>query len=227
MNSFKHKAQELYAGNHKVYKPFDDADKDLVPPAGKEIVDSVPSKLGYTFGKVAEEYDFLLQKEETNRQATADLVVNGKTLVEKAPVTFLLALERRLEKIRIVANEAPTLPNGLRWIPYAQKGPGYFQLEAPEVSYRTKKNMVPVILYAHTEKHPAQVKESEETKTIGQYNEMKFEGRLPTSEKSMLLERLDILLQEVKKAIRRANQADVVERKVGAKLFEFILNGKV
>jgi hypothetical protein len=227
INSFKHKAAELYTGLVKTYKPFDEADRDLVPPATKEIVDSVPSKLRYTAGKVSEEYDFLLQKETTNQAAKADLVIDGKVLLKDAPVNFLLTLERRLEKFRGVLLEAPTLPNGIKWVPDDLKGPGFFKLETPEIQYRTRNTPVPVVLYEATDKHPAQVKEATRTDTVGAYTEMKFDGRLTSRDKSALLDRIDILLREVKKAIRRANQIDVVDRQVGGRIFNFLLNGEI
>lgn len=225
--TFSHKAAEFYTGNTKTYKPLDDADKELVPPASKEIIDSVPSKLKYTFGKVAEEYDYLLQKESTNRVAAADLTVNGKVLLADAPVNFLLTLERRLEKVRNVILAAPTLPNGPKWVPDEQRGEGFFQLANPEVSYRTRTTAVPIVLYPHSDKHPAQVKEGSETKTVGTYTEMKYDSRMTSHDKSVLLERVDTLLREVKKTIRRANQADVVERQTGKAVFDFILNGNI
>jgi len=43
----------------------------------------------------------------------------------------------------------------------------------------------------------------------------------------VLLERVDTLLREVKKTIRRANQVDVVERKAGQVVFDYILNGNI
>ena len=225
--TFSHKAAEFYTGNTKTYKPLDDADKELVPPASKEIIDSVPSKLKYTFSKVAEEYDFLLQKESTNRLAAADLSVNGVVLLPDAPVNFLLTLERRLEKVRNVILAAPTLPNGPKWVLDTQRGEGYFQLAIPEVTYRTKTAVVPIILYPATEKHPAQVKEGSEVKTVGTYTETKYDSRMTSHDKSVLLERVDTLLREVKKTIRRANQAEVVERQVGKSVFAFIFNGNI
>ena len=227
IHSFKQKAVELYTGAIKTYKPLDDNDHDLVPPVSREIVDSVPAKLEYTAEKVSEEYDFLLQKELTNQSAKADLVIGGKTLATGLPVNFLLTLERRLEKFRALLNDAPTLPNGIKWVPDPQHGEGFYKLETAEISYRTRKVAVPVVLYEATDKHPAQVKESERSDTVGTYTEMKFDSRITTAFKSELLDRMDVLLQEVKKAIRRANQIDVVERVVGEQIFDFLIDGEI
>ncbi len=227
LDTFSKKATEFYVGQVKTYKPFDEADKDLVPPATKEIIDSVPSKLKYTFDKVAEEYDFLLQKESTNCVAAADLALNGKILLTNAPVNFLLTLERRLEKVRNLILAAPTLPNGPKWVSDEQRGTGYYKLAEAEKSYRTRKTLFPVVLYPATDKHPAQVKESEKLETVGEYADMRYDGRMTSHDKSVLLERVDTLLREVKKTIRRANQVDVIERKAGQVVFDYILNGNI
>jgi len=227
LHTFSAKAAEFYTGNVKTYKPFDADDRDLVPPVSKEIVDTVPSKLTYTFGKVADEYDFLLQKESTNRVAAADLAIDGKILLTDAPVNFLLTLERRLEKIRNVILAAPTLPNGPKWIPDEQRGPGFYKLESPEISYRTKQETIWPIVVSATKEHPAQTKEAKTTTTIGEYTEFKFDGRMTSHDKSVYLERVDTLIREVKKTIRRANQAEVVDRKVGKAVFDYVLNGNI
>lgn len=224
-NTFRNKASEFYMGLSKTYKPFDEADKDLVPPQSKEIVDTVLNKLNYTFGKVAAEYDLLLQKEATNQRAVADIVIDGKVVSAEVPVNFLLTLERRLEKIRNLVTEAPTLPNGPDWIADQQRGEGYYKLRGPQISYRTKKEKTFNVVVPPTKEHPAQVKEGETTTTIGSYEEMLFDSRMTSHDKAVILERIDTIIKEVRKAIRRANQLDVVERNIGKKVFDFILKG--
>lgn len=226
IHTFKNKAAEFYTGRTKTYKPFDEADKELLPPESKELVDSVPAKLKYTFDKVAEEYDWLLQKELTNKTATADLIVDGAVLGRNLPATFLLALESRLEKVRALILESPTLPNGLKWIPAPNLGKDVFTLETPLKTYRTRKTPYPMTLAEATKEHKAQVVEKERTDTVGEYTEQLFDARVTSHYKSDLLERVDKVLLEVRKAVRRANQVDIVEAEIGKGLFGFILNGK-
>lgn len=224
-HTFKSKTAEFYMGVNKTYKPNDDADKDLVPPQTKEIVDTVINKLTYTFGKIAAEYDLLLQKEATNQKAVADIVLDGKVVSANVPVNFLLTLERRLEKVRNLVLEAPTLPNGPKWIEDEQRGPGYYKLAQPQVSYRTKKEKTYLVVQPPTKEHPAQVKEQETTTTIGTYDEMLFDSRMTSHDKAIIAERVDNLIKEVRKAIRRANQLDVVDGTIGNKVFDYILKG--
>jgi hypothetical protein len=223
LKTFKEKFTEFYSGRIKIYKPFDDSDRDLVPPDSKEFVDTVPSKLKYTFDAVGTEYDFLLQKEETNTRAKADLVVDGVTIGTALPATFLLTLEKRLEKIRGVILAAPTLPNGLKWVLDPQKGPDVYKLAENLVSYRTRKISVPFVLSPATEKHPAQVSKEERTETIGAYNEMDWDTRVTSAYKSQLLGQVDKLLLATRKAVRVANDIEASTATIGTKIFSFIL----
>jgi hypothetical protein len=223
LKTFKEKASEFYSGRVKTYKPFDDSDRDLVPPDSKEFVDTVPSKLKYTFDAVGNEYDFLLQKEETNTRAKADLIVDGVTIGTALPATFLLTLEKRLEKIRGVILAAPTLPNGLKWVLDPQKGPDVYKLAENLVSYRTRKISFPFVLSPATEKHAAQVQKEERTETIGAYNEMAWDTKVTSAYKSQLLGQVDKLLLATRKAVRVANDAEASTATIGTKIFSFIL----
>jgi len=226
-NTFRNKASEFYMGQNKTYKPNVDNDTDLVPPVNKEIIDTVISKLKYTFSKVAAEYDLLLQKEATNQKAVADLVIDGKVVSTDVPVNFLLTLERRLEKIRTLVAEAPTLPNGPKWIPAPQLGEGYYQLEKAQITYRTKNDVEFVIAHPATKEHRAEIKEVKKVTTIGQYDEMLYDSRMTSHDKAVILERVDTIIKEVRKSVRRANQLDVVERAIGSKVFEYVLTGNL
>jgi len=226
IKTFKDKAVEFYTGRIKTYAPFIEGDKDLVPPDTKELVDTVPAKLKYTFDTVGNEYDWLLQKETTNQGAKADLIVDGVMIGTNLPATFLLSLEHRLQKIRSVILNAPTIPNGMKWVEDSQKGKDIFKLAEPLVQYRTRKVSVPFVLHPGTDKHPPQVQKEEKTETIGSYTEMQWDSRVTSSYKSNLLERVDKLLTAVQKAIRKANDAEASTNTIGSKLFGFILSGK-
>jgi len=226
LKTFKDKAAEFYTGRFKSYKPNNENDPNLLPTETKEIVDTVPKKLAYTFGTLTEEYDWLLQKESTNQRAKSDLVVDGATLATDLPATFLIALEHRLAKVREVILSAPTLPNGPVWVEDKQKGEGIFRLNEPLKSYRTSKTFVPFILVPATDKHPAQASKEERTDTVGEYTEMQWDGRVTSAYKSAALERVDKLMAATQKAIRRANDIDASDSAIGKKIFDFVLGGK-
>lgn len=223
LKTFKEKAAEFFTGYTKTYTPNDANDRDLVPPESKELVDTVPSKLKYTFGVLEAEYDWLLQKESTNQNARADLIVDGKTIGTALPATFLLTLENRLTKVREVILNAPTLPNGPKWVEDPQKGNFVFKLSDAQIQYRTRKTPVPFVLHEATDRHPAQVSKEEKTETVGSYSSMFWDGRVTSAYKSQMLERVDKLLMAVRKAIRKANDVESVDNTIGRTIFSYIL----
>lgn len=220
--TFKHKAQEFYTAFTKTYKAFDADDKDLVPPSSKEMVDTVPDKLKYTFKMLAPDIDVLLQKEATNQIAQADIIVDGVTLFTKLPVSFLLTLENRLKKIRELLKEAPTLPNGVKWIPAPNIGENVY-VSPQTTQYRSRKEPYAFVLKEATDKFPAQVIEKEKTFTVGEYTETLWDSRVTSSTKHKWLEAIDKLIEATKIAIRTANEAEVVDRQIGTAILDFIL----
>ena len=62
----------------------------------KEVVTSVPDTLNYLANIAADYYNVVAQKEFTNQQAKADLVVGDTVLIKDAPVSLLLHLESKL-----------------------------------------------------------------------------------------------------------------------------------
>jgi hypothetical protein len=221
--TFQKKAVEFYTGFVKTYKPFDDADKDLLPKEEKVIVDSVPDKLAYTAGILVEDYDFTLQKEMTNTGAAADLVVDGVMIGQKLPATFLLALESKLTKLRELIHEAPTLPTGIKWVPDPDTGKHVFKLAEPMITYRTRKTPYAFELAPATKEHKAQVVEKEKTETVGAYTEMRVDSRVTSAQKAEWLDRVDKLLVAVRKAVRTANDIEASNATIGQNIFNFVL----
>jgi hypothetical protein len=225
IQTFKTKATEFYTANVKTYKPLDDADRDLLPKEEKPYVDTVVDKLKFLAGALATEYDFLFQKESTNAKATADLILeDGTVLATKVPATFLLTLEHRLEKLRGVIAEAPTLPTGFFWEKDTQSGPYVYKLKDALITYRTKKVPYAFELAPATKDHKAQVVEKENTITVGAYTEMKRDTRVTSSQKSEWLGKVDAVLVATRKAIRTANDIDHSEAKIGGTILDYILS---
>lgn len=227
LHSFKSKAVEFYTARFKSYKPFLEDDKDLLPVESKELVDTVPAKLKYVSGALSEEIDWLLQKELTNRNAKSDLVVDGITFGKDVPATFLLALSGRLKKFRQLLLEAPTLPNGLNWVPATDKGDNIWKLKDDLITYRTRKTPYAFELSPATKEHKAQVVEKMKDETVGAFTEMQWDSRVTSHYKSQLLERVDNLLLEIEKSVRRANDVEVISAQMGKDIYAYILNGKV
>lgn len=190
----------------------------------KLVVSTVDENLGYTFVHVSDYFDVILQKELTNQTANADLVVNGIVVAKSLPATFLLGMETRLKGLRAVFEVIPTLPPAINWQADANAGDGHYRGPVTMVP-KTEKQVKFVTLAPATEKHPAQVKDWTEDVPVAKIETVEFSGMWTVEQKADALDRLDVLLQSVKKARQRANMAEVVGGKIGDALVNFIING--
>ena len=62
--------------------------------------------------------------------------------------------------------------------------------------------------------------------TCGYYNQVNQSGMTTPLKKSLLLERLDMLIHAVKTARARANETEATKDKIGQKLFNFLKTGE-
>lgn len=215
------KKQDHFDGIQKSYSPFTEGGEQI-PTETKEVVTTVEEKLAYTHKAVIKAINATLSKEETNASgvAKAALIVDGVNFGEFSATSFI-SLERSLTRIRDLYKDIPTLDPTKTWTKKDSTGKVLYETE-PEVKFRTNKKQTPLVLYAATDKHPAQVQIITTDEQVGKYDTVYRSGRLTPLEKSKLLEKIDNLIVAVKKAREKANQADVVSVEVGGKIFDYI-----
>lgn len=213
---------EFFFGAHRTYKPFNEEDTDIPPDEQTEMATTVPRLVGDLKESLARYWDVVLQKEETNCDARADIIVDGKVLVKNVPVTFLLGLERKLAEYRGLLTSIPTLPSGVRWERDPEKGEGVYRQETPDQKSRTRKTFDFRVLYPATDKHPAQIEKWEDQRPVGTFTTERTAGCMSRGEKAVMLARLDKLAQAVKQARQRGNTQDVQERTVAKELLAFV-----
>lgn len=215
------KKANLFSGTVKTAEMFDD---DAVTPAPEviKLEETVPSKLDYVGASVARWLDAVAQKEATNQTARADLIVNGETLAENLPATFLLGLETKLKKLRVMYVALPTLPPGVTWDEAPDEGEGVYRTRNPQERFITQKVPVSKVMYDATPEHPAQIEKWTEDVKVGRYLLQSTSGMITPAQKSEILGRIDALLQGAKSARMRANSVDVVPVEVGKTLMDFI-----
>lgn len=94
---------------------FDDAENAKIGGITecKDMTTTVFDKLDDIVGPTARFLDILFQQESTNQTAKADVIVGGKAIIENAPATFLLSLEKKLNSMRDMYNTIPTLAPGI------------------------------------------------------------------------------------------------------------------
>lgn len=185
---------------------------------------TVPENLNYLGVILAEYYDVVFQKEATNQQAKADVIINGETLLTDVPVTFLLSMESRLKEVRNVIVEIPTLEPTIAWVPDTTHAKAHVYKAPVTHDTKTLKETKHNIVVAPTDKHPAQVVAYDAVSNIGQYTDAQWSGKITSATKATLLQNIDSLIQAVKKARQRANATTLVpSNDVGNKLMKFLL----
>jgi len=218
INTFSKKSGHLQAQVRR-YQALEEGG-DAFPDENQEMVTTVPKKLEWTQKVVAKYLDAVAAKEISNTTAKAVIEIDGKPLIDTPlPATLLLALEGRLKQVREVYNAIPTLDPGEQWN-YDDKTRTYES--APAKSFRTKKVMKNHVKAPATDKHPAQVEVYTEDVQVGFWTTKKWSGALTPSEKADLLERIDNLIQAVKRARQRANDCEAAKTWLADALFGYI-----
>src|SRR5205085_6584154 len=122
-------------------------ERKLVQVKVNELINRVQRDLNDMFDVVA-------TQDWSNCQARADVVVDGRKLLEGVPVTHLLFLEKQLVDIRTFVETLPTLDAAEEW-EYKPEFDSF--VSKPSRSNRTKKVPKTHVKYEATKEHPAQV----------------------------------------------------------------------
>ena len=222
-DTFSNKS-DRFNGHYRTLTMLDESRSGENAEDEKRVETTVGDKLKYVDRTVTKYYDALFQKECANQQATANLVVDGETIAEDVPATFLLGMETRLKRFRNVLEAIPTLRPGLAWEKAPEMGSGI--LKAPAATaFKTEKFTDSRVLYEATENHPAQIDTWTADRNVGRVELEHRSGMISPAEKSRLIARADELIRAVKRARQRANLTEVdKDRKIGRKIFDFILS---
>lgn len=213
---------DLFNGISRSYQKLDDEGEDL-PAEKKKVQLTASDALKRTESIVSELMDVTARKDWSNNTATADLVVDGETLVSDVPVTFLLFLEKQLTDIRKFVDTLPTLDSSEDWNQDANSG--LFKTP-PTATHRTKKVAKPIVLYDATEHHPAQTQMVNEDVLVGHWHTVKESGALPAPRKQELIDKVEKLINAVKQAREEANSSEEVKApNVGEAIFGYLLRG--
>lgn len=187
----------------------------------QQIVTTVNTRLSYVWDSIVPWLDAVLQKETTNQTARADVVVDGNVVLQQVPVTFLLGLESKLRVLREMYVKLPTLDVAIPWV--AAPDMGQDIVKSPEVTtLKQEKSEDHIVVVQPTDRHPAQVVTKSVNKTIGAYKLTVTSGMITPSTKSLWLSRIDKLLQAVKQARQRANEAELIDAHSGQVIHDFI-----
>ncbi|MFI0404881.1 hypothetical protein [Actinomadura sp. 3N508] len=209
----------LLSGISRVYRPKDEEGETLPPESTKVQVKSEDA-LRDVAAALTRLFDVVATKDWANREARADVVVDGRTIVAQAPVTYLLFLEKQLTELLALIDKLPVLDAAESWS--YDESQDVWRTDPVETS-RTKKVPRAHVLYEATEKHPAQVETFTEDVIVGTWTKVAFSGALPARRVNELRDRVDKLQAAVKYAREEANAAEVDDRQVGEAVFAYLL----
>lgn len=209
----------LFGGISKTYDPKDE-DGDKLPSEGTKVQLNVESILTNVAAALTRLFDVTLTKEAANTEARADVEIDGVPLAIDVPVTYLLSLEKELVHLRTIVAKLPLLDPAENW---SHDGTSGVWVSDEKVTTRTNKVPRPFVLYAATDKHPAQVEKVHEDKLVGYWTTKTFSGRVPQERRDLLVKRVDKLIDAVRTARQRANTIVVTSRHIGADIFDYLL----
>jgi len=163
---------------------------------------------------------------ETNTIARASVTIEGDStpIFTDLPATALLELEKRIGELHGLVSAIPTLDPAKGFQADAVRGVDVYR-SREDLKTRTKKMQRPIVLYEATKEHPAQTQMISEDIPIGKISTHEWSGLLTPTEKTEMLDRVEAIRRAVKAARARANEADVQEKKIGERLFEFVIEG--
>ena len=213
---------ELFNGLTRTYRPLDE-EGETKPPEVKRIQENVGDSVKEFRRAITDLVDVVLTQDKTNCEANSDIVVDGKVVAEKVPVTHLLFLEKQLVDVRTFVNHLPVLDPTEEWTFDPNRNQ---YVTKTTTTNATKKVMRAFEKAKATDKHPAQVDTFTEDAKVGEWEQVKSSTAIPAKEKKELLGRVDKLVDAVKFAREQANNTDVKEAKLGDKLLNFVFENK-
>lgn len=209
---------KLLTGIEKRYRPRDEEDTEQLPDESFKVQATVQDALNTVQRRLTRLWDLAGAKENTNIDASADVIVDGMVLLENVPVTYLLFLERELGNLRDLIRQLPLLDPAVDWEP---QGDGVYATEPFETT-RGKKVPKSYVAYEATATHPAQVQIFTEDVVAGYWTNRRFSGALPKVRQRQILDRIDELSRAVRFAREAANKTEVIDRNLGRTALEYV-----
>ena len=219
IGNIHHRVQkvDLTSGVNRTYRPKDE-DGDHLPPENKEVQLTVDQANDEFRVALSELLDVAATQDWGNCTAMADVEANGTVIIEDAPVTYLLFLEKQLKDIYTYVSKLPVLDPAENWTFDDTKGCYTCSSETT----RTKKVPRNHVKAEATKEHPAQVEIFHEDIIAGYWTTTKFSGAMKKVDKDAMIRRVRELQDAVKVAREKANSVEVTPKKVSEAIFGYI-----
>jgi hypothetical protein len=209
----------LMSGIARTYRDRRDEDGDELPSESTRVQVRADAVIAEVVEKLIRMYDVVATKENSNRNALADVVVDGDVILKDMPVTVLLFLEKQLVDLRTFVQKLPVLDQSEQWT-YDTTTDAY--ATEPVQTTRTKKVPKAFVRAPATQHHQAVVDAFHEDVIVGTWTTVKFSGALPASRVKVLVERVEAMQRAVKTAREAANSVPVVDMQIGKKFFDYL-----
>lgn len=208
----------LFVGHVRTYERINDKDESypdeslLVQANAKEFIERSSSLL-------TETWDALATRAIANRNAVADVEVDGEVLVKDAPATWLLEMEKQINDLRKFVELIPTLDTANLWEEDGNAG----QYRSKVVrTHKTRKTDKVVTLLEQTQYQQGKAEILYEDRTVGYWLQTNLSSAIPPVEKKAMLTRVNQLADAIKSARMKANLTPAPEQKVAKVLLDFI-----
>lgn len=216
-----HKLQktQLFGGLSRTYRPKDDDGEEL-PGESVKVQLKAEEVLADGAKAFIKLFDVVLTKDEANREAAGEIVVDGLTIASDVPVSTLLFLEKQLGDVQTMIGKIPVLDPAETW--HYDETADCWRAEDVQTT-RTKKIPRNHVKSPATERHPAQVEVYNEDVVVGLWTKTTFSGAMPASRVRELSERVTKLQTAVKYAREQANSIEIIQQRMGDGIFTYIL----
>lgn len=210
----------LLSGLSRTYQPKDE-EGDPLPPESTRVQLKVEKAIKLVAADLARLFDVTATKDWNNCVARADVKVGDQVLIEGAPVTYLLFLEKQLVDLNTFVRKLPVLDPSESWT--HDQATDTWKTE-PVQTIKTKKTPRNHVKAEATNHHPAQVEVYYEDIAVGTWTTVKFSGAVPQTRVNELLHKVETLQAAVKFAREEANGTVVTDQKPGEVVLGWIFS---
>lgn len=214
-------SKPVFSGFTKTFQPTNEDIPETRPDEVQRVQYNVEDLLLQATETLTKLFDQTATIDRTNQGANADVVVNGTVLLERVPTVTLLFLEKQLADLYSFVKAIPTLDPAKDW--HASTQTNIWETD-PVETISTKKISRPLVLYPHSDKHPAQVKEITDDVQVGKWLTKSFSGAVKATRMRQLRDRVETLQAAVKYAREHANTVEVVDTKIGKPIFDYLFS---
>lgn len=206
-----------FGGIRRTYSPRDE-DGEHLPDESNRVqitVEDVLKRVADAFNEVV---DIAVTQDMGNRDALADIIVDGQIIASRVPATTLIFLEKKIVELNNIISKIPTLPVDKEW---HEVGDGTYS-STPTNTTRSKKTPRNHVLAEATPEHPAQVQVYNEDVIVGDWTTIVLSGAIPPAEKRAMQIRQRALHDAIRAARARANDIDVKKREIGNDIITYL-----